>query len=75
MNLLFAYFDPSAGSMLVQALVGGAGGLLVFGRYICLKLMGRNSKVTTIPGPPSNYVFVVLPGRERDSGEALPTIQ
>lgn len=33
MNVL-AYFDPGAGSLLMQALVGGAAGLLVFGRYI-----------------------------------------
>lgn len=33
MNLLLAYFDPSAGSLLLQALVGGFGGVIVLGRY------------------------------------------
>jgi hypothetical protein len=33
MELLFAYFDPGSGSLLVQALVGGAAGLVVFARY------------------------------------------
>lgn len=28
-----AYFDPGAGSLLLQALVGGAAGVLVLGRY------------------------------------------
>jgi hypothetical protein len=31
---IIAYFDPGAGSLLMQALVGGAAGLLVFGRYL-----------------------------------------
>ncbi|MBS0263149.1 MAG: hypothetical protein JSS02_14490 [Planctomycetes bacterium] len=31
---LLAYFDPGAGSLLVQALAGGAAGLLVFGKYL-----------------------------------------
>ncbi len=34
MSIVFAYFDPGAGSLLMQALVGGAAGLLVFGRYL-----------------------------------------
>ena len=32
--IVLAYFDPGAGSLLMQALVGGAAGLLVFGRYV-----------------------------------------
>jgi hypothetical protein len=31
---VLAYFDPGAGSLLLQALVGGAAGLMVFGRYL-----------------------------------------
>jgi hypothetical protein len=31
---ILAYFDPGAGSLLVQALVGGAAGLLVFAKYL-----------------------------------------
>jgi hypothetical protein len=34
MNPFFAYFDPGSGSLLLQALVGGTAGLMVFGRYI-----------------------------------------
>jgi hypothetical protein len=33
-DLIIAYFDPGAGSLLVQALVGGAAGLLVFAKYL-----------------------------------------
>ena len=31
---MLAYFDPGSGSLLVQALVGGAAGLLVFAKYV-----------------------------------------
>jgi hypothetical protein len=31
---LLAYFDPGSGSMLLQAIVGGTAGLLVFARYL-----------------------------------------
>jgi hypothetical protein len=31
---LLAYFDPGSGSLLVQALVGGAAGLFVFAKYV-----------------------------------------
>ena len=48
MSFFLAYFDPSAGSILVQALVGGAGGFIVFGRYICLKLMGKSAKPSPV---------------------------
>ena len=34
MAALFAYFDPGSGSMLLQAIVGGTAGLLVFSKYI-----------------------------------------
>lgn len=34
MNLILGYFDPGPGSLLVQALAGGAAGLLVFGKYL-----------------------------------------
>lgn len=29
-----AYFDPGSGSLLLQAIVGGSAGLLVFAKYI-----------------------------------------
>ena len=34
MSPLFAYFDPGSGSLVVQAIAGGAAGLLVFARYL-----------------------------------------
>ena len=34
MVTILAYFDPGPGSLLVQAIVGGTAGLLVFGRYL-----------------------------------------
>jgi hypothetical protein len=41
MSPLLAYFDPSAGSLLLQALVGGFGGLLVVGRYLWRQFLGN----------------------------------
>lgn len=32
--LSLAYLDPGTGSMLIQAIVGGSAGLLVFARHI-----------------------------------------
>jgi hypothetical protein len=34
MTSLLAYLDPGAGSLLLQVLVGGGAGLVVFGRYL-----------------------------------------
>jgi hypothetical protein len=31
---ILAYFDPGPGSLLVQAILGGAAGLFVFGKYL-----------------------------------------
>ncbi len=31
---LLAYFDPGSGSMVLQAIVGGSAGMLVFCRYL-----------------------------------------
>lgn len=46
MNALLAYFDPGAGSLLLQALVGGVSGLVVVARYAWLSLLtrGQSSK-------------------------------
>jgi hypothetical protein len=41
MSPLLAYFDPSAGSLLLQALVGGFGGLIVLGRYLWVQFIGN----------------------------------
>lgn len=42
MNLIIAYFDPSAGSLVLQALVGGFGGIVVVGRYLWMQLVNSN---------------------------------
>lgn len=34
MSFLIAYFDPSAGSLVLQAVVGGFGGIMVACRYL-----------------------------------------
>jgi hypothetical protein len=34
MSLLLCYFDPGSGSMLLQALLGGGAGLVVFVKYL-----------------------------------------
>ncbi len=46
---LFAYFDPSAGSLLLQALVGGFGGIVVLGRYLWMQLASHKSTPVTAP--------------------------
>jgi hypothetical protein len=44
---ILAYLDPGAGSLLLQALVGGGAGLMVFGKYlwdaVCRSLSDRRS--------------------------------
>ncbi|HVW02925.1 MAG TPA: hypothetical protein VHB77_21375 [Planctomycetaceae bacterium] len=46
MEPLFAYFDPGAGSVLLQALVGGGAGLFVFAKYLLNSLRRGGSKIT-----------------------------
>ena len=46
MNLILAYFDPSAGSLLLQAVVGGFGGFVVVGRYLWIQLLGNRQLST-----------------------------
>ena len=33
-ELVLAYFDPGSGSLVLQSLVGGTAGFLVFGKYL-----------------------------------------
>jgi hypothetical protein len=42
MTTILAYFDPGSGSMLVQAIAGGAAGLLVFGKYLWDSFLARS---------------------------------
>ena len=55
-NPLLAYFDPSAGSLLLQALVGGFGGVVVLGRYLWMQFTASRFSPTVAVGanlPPS----------------------
>ena len=54
MNPLLAYFDPSAGSLLLQALVGGFGGVVVLGRYLWTQfIIGRHTLTVAVDATPS----------------------
>jgi hypothetical protein len=44
MSPILAYFDPGAGSLLLQALLGGAGGLLVAVRYAWSRVMMQRAR-------------------------------
>jgi hypothetical protein len=48
---MFAYLDPGAGSMILQALAGGVAGLAVFGRLYWgrLKRVFRRGRVDISP--------------------------
>ncbi len=43
MPQLIAYFDPSAGSLVLQAVLGGASGLVVLLRYFWQNKVARRS--------------------------------
>jgi hypothetical protein len=40
-STVLAYFDPGAGSLLLQSLVGGAAGFLVFGHYLWTRISAK----------------------------------
>jgi hypothetical protein len=52
MSLLLAYFDPSAGSLLLQLAVGGFGGVIVFGRYLWQHFRGTAADVSRSASSP-----------------------
>jgi hypothetical protein len=41
MSAILAYFDPGSGSLLMQAILGGTAGLVVFGKYLWDAASGR----------------------------------
>lgn len=41
MRLVFAYLDPGAGSLILQAIVGGFSGLVVLVRYLLSNRVAR----------------------------------
>jgi len=61
MNLTFAYFDPSAGSLLLQALVGGFGGIVVVGRYLWTQYLGSGATQPALTS--SHEIPVHIPSR------------
>lgn len=44
MDPIFAYFDPGAGSLLMQLLLGGVGGLIVAIRYLWSEVVSRRTR-------------------------------
>jgi len=40
-GLVLAYFDPGSGSLVLQSLVGGMAGLMVFGKYLWVFMKDR----------------------------------
>ena len=34
MSLVLGYFDPGSGSLVLQSIIGGTAGLMVFGNYL-----------------------------------------
>lgn len=43
-NSVLSYFDPGSGSLVLQALVGGGAGLVVFGNYVWKLVASRLSQ-------------------------------
>lgn len=50
--IILAYFDPSSGSLLIQALAGGAAGLAVLIRYMYLNYFSSRKSISS--DPPKN---------------------
>ncbi|MGQ0634955.1 MAG: hypothetical protein ACT4QC_10115 [Planctomycetaceae bacterium] len=48
MNWMLAYFDPGSGSLLLQAVVGGSAGLLVFVKYLWNSLRARQGQAEAV---------------------------
>lgn len=40
-EMLLSYFDPGAGTLLLQVLIGGFAGVMVFGKMIWNQVVGR----------------------------------
>jgi hypothetical protein len=66
MFTILAYFDPGPGSLLVQAIVGGTAGLLVFGKYLW------NSASARFHGPVHGKTQTDLNSISADSSGEIP---
>jgi len=74
---ILAYFDPGSGSLLIQTLVGGLAGLVVFGKYLWNAFADRfwhpdqvnvspdaKSLSPALPGETPAQAAVTLPGSQ-----------
>ena len=52
---LWAYFDPGSGSLVLQAVVGGAAGLVVFAKYLWTTAAPRLFRGTKEPGASDSF--------------------
>lgn len=64
--LTLAYFDPGSASLLMQALVGGGAGLVVFGRYLWMTFTGSGT-----PSVVGSTLTPTVPSAERARDESL----
>ncbi len=68
--LTLAYFDPGSASLLMQALVGGSAGVIVFGRYLWMTVMGSPKAGQDDSG---SHAARTLPNAESRRDEAIMT--
>ena len=54
MSLLFGYFDPGTGSLLLQLILGGTAGFLVFAKYVWERMPGIRGRKTDGPSGASS---------------------
>jgi hypothetical protein len=47
---LLGYFDPGSGSLILQVIVGGSAGLLVFAKYVWESVVSKYSRGGSLPG-------------------------
>ena len=66
MSAIFAYFDPGSGSLLLQVILGGAAGLLVFGKYLW------NAAAARLRSPGEKRVRRKLPEFSASSSGEIP---
>jgi hypothetical protein len=67
MSSLLAYFDPGSGSLVMQALVGGTAGLIVFGKYLWNSAFSKPDHPQRSVAVPEGHL------RSSDSSGEIPT--
>lgn len=68
MSSFLAYFDPGPGSLVMQVLVGGTAGLIVFGKYLW------NSAFSKPDHPQRGVAISDGCPRSAESSDEIPTI-